>query len=425
MHVANITSTPNLACLGLNHRTAPVALREQLADMAAGWDDNRMHEVLPGLCEWVVLSTCNRLEFYGSFDIPTDQALVGLIRLLSASIGIADTELAKHLYQESGVGAAKHLCRVAAGLDSLVFGESQIQGQITEAFMCATQAKVVGPVLSAVFRSAIRVGKRARTETPISTNAASVSSIAINLAEQVVGDLHNRRILVIGLGEMGRLTLQALKVRNISHVAIANRTFDRAVSAASQPGWHPVPLEHLPDALAAADLVFTATRSAQPLITADMMRSIIDRRSHMDHKSHSFYANGRSGGVQRVAECPAIRGGRDMVLIDLAVPRDVDPLVGALPLVHLIDIDSLRTNLDAALDVRRRAVPAVEEIIEQELALLQQHVQELAMRPLVVDLRQKAEMIRQRELQRTVKYLGDLRSGTVRTYRASVPLPGE
>ncbi|MBI3959224.1 MAG: glutamyl-tRNA reductase [Chloroflexi bacterium] len=370
---------PPITCLGVNHRTAPVEVRERLACTL----DQLLSAGAPS-GEVALLSTCNRLELY--VCSPSNPAAVQaeVTALLSGATGVGAEELSGHLYLHAGWDAATHLLRVATGLDSLVLGEPQILGQVTDAFMQATDAGSLGHCLTTLFRAAIRAGKRARNETAISANPASVSSVALALAQQHAGDLTRRRVLVIGAGEMGRLTLKALHHRGVTGVEVVNRTFARAESAAAAFGGCAFPLDRLDERLALADVVIAATGAPQPLLTE-----------------------------QLVAQAMAQRPQRPLLLVDLAVPRDIEPAVGDLPGVRLFDVDDLRGSLDEALAAREGEVPLVEAIIAEEVVGLQSAYREMSVRPLIVDLRRKAEGIRQREMERTLRNLGAIDDATL------------
>lgn len=362
-----------LVCLGLSHQTAPVALRERLSIWPAGTIDRTL------LTEVVVLTTCNRMELYGWLAEGVTDPVSRLIDLLARVHKLDPAEFVPHLYWHQGEAVVSHLCRVAAGLESLVLGETQILGQITGAQQCAQAGKLVGPVLSALFRTAIRTGKRTHTETAISNNPASISSVALTLAQQVIGDLSQRRVFVVGLGEMGHLALKGLRDRGVTQLLVTSRTLAKASVVAEH--WHAqlYPVEAMGAALAAADVVISATSTPGFVINQAM-----------------------------IAAATQIRGDRPLVLIDLAVPRDIEPTVAQLPNVHLFDVDHLRRGLDEALHARQREIPQVEAIIANELEKWRTEFGELRVRPVVVELRQKAEAIRQRELERTLRHLGEV-----------------
>ena len=362
-----------LICLGLSHQTAPVALRERLSI----WPADKLDTDL--LTEEVVLSTCNRMELYGWLADDVTDPISRLIDLLARIHGLEPAEFVPHLYWHQGEAVVNHLCRVASGLESLVLGETQILGQIIGAQQCAQAGKHVGPVLNALFRTAIRTGKRTHTETAISNNPASISSVALTLAQQVIGDLSQQRVLVVGLGEMGHLALKGLRDRGVNQLLVTSRTLTKARVVADHWEAELYPLEALPAAIAAADVVITATSTPGFVIN----QSLIAASTQAQRK-------------------------QPLVLIDLAVPRDIDPAVATLPNVHLFDVDHLRRGLDEALQARQREVPHVEAVIAAELEKWRTEFGELRVRPVVVELRQKAEAIRQRELDRTLRHLGNV-----------------
>ena len=359
---------PKVVCLGVNHRTAPVVVREQVRQLLID-----LVVELPAGCEHVLLATCNRVELY----------LVGkpagwVTAQLQANWSGDPTQLTNALYQHEGKAVLAHLARVAAGLDSLILGEPQILGQVTTAYNEAIGDDTLGPVLNTVFQAAIRAGKRARTETGISNNPASVSSIAIAQAQAVLGDLTGRSVLVIGVGEMGRLAIKALRARKITQINVANRTYERAAALVAEWGGTAYRLRELATAMAQADVVISATNSPNTVIDEALL-----------------------AGVMAERQAP-------MVLIDIAVPRDIDPAVANWPLVHLYGIDQLQASLDEALLARQAAVPTVERILAVEVERGLAQLSLLRVTPLITDLRQKAEAIRQREVARTERYLGEL-----------------
>jgi len=368
-------------CLGVNHRTAPVAVREQLSCT--------LTELLPHLphaaaSEVALLSTCNRLEIYICEPQASPAALApdvfdALSEALAQTVAVDKETINPCLENRSGWAAAEHLYRVATGLDSLVLGEPQILGQVTHAYETATALDTAGPVLKALFQGAIRAGKRARTETAISHNPASISSVALNLVQEQLGQLTEKQVVVVGLGQMGQLTVKALRARGVRQVTLINRGRARAEALAQQYNYQWLPLEQLPQALLSADVVISATHAHQPLITQAMM------------------ANAMNG-----------RASRPLIALDLAIPRDIEPAAAAVPGVKLYDLDDLRSNLDEALQARQREIPPVETIIAEELSHLATTWQVLPFHPLISDLRQKAERIRERELIRTRRHLKDV-----------------
>lgn len=368
-------------CLGLSHRTAPVALRERISQALPRAQPlaESLPERFSALTELVVLATCNRIELYASVGEKCSDPRQLLVDYVNEFYPIEDTtSFGEYLYFYRGKQVIEHLARVASGLDSLVLGEPQILGQVTDAYMQGVEAQSIGSALGVLFRGAIRIGKRSRSETDISSNPASISSVSISLARSVVDDLQESHVLVVGLGEMGQLALSALRKRGVNKISLANRTRQRAEALFGEWEGTIYDIEELPLALARADVVITASAASQTLIGANLMKNVMRKREN-----------------------------RDLVLIDIAVPRDVDPRVAGISGVHLFNVDDLRGTLDEALAAREREIPRVEAIIAEEMAALDAEFRRLTIKPLIVDLRQKAEAIRQQELERTLRYLGD------------------
>jgi len=363
---------PTTLCLGLSHHSAPVALREQIScslpDVAV-----YARQYTP-ISELILLSTCHRIELYAVINDSPVQAEGLLLDLLAQTRGLDPPQFADYVTLFEGEAVSDHLLKVAAGLDSLVLGEAQILGQVTDAYMTAVAQHTTGPILDALFKAAIRTGKRTRTETAISSNPASISSVAITLAQQVLGDLSNRSTLVVGAGEMSRLAIKALRSRGWHNIAVANRTVVRAEAMVAD--WHGrfYGLDQLPQAIAEADVVITAVRRNAPLIDETM----IGERE------------------------------RPLILIDLAVPRNIVTTVGQPPHVQLFDVDDLQATLDESLAARQAEVPAVKAVIAAEKANLQNQLRQLTIKPLIIDMRRKAEEIRQTELERTLRHLGEV-----------------
>ena len=367
-----------LVCLGLSHRTAPVELRERLGSLAPGAAG------CPAVEEHAALSTCYRVELYAYLADGVDDAREELIRVLADTHGVDRELLVDHLYVHGGEDVARHLSRVAAGLDSLVLGEAEILGQVGKAYERARQDGTVGPVLELLFRAAITSGRRARSETAIGANPATASSMAVSLADGALdGLLGERRALVIGAGRIGLQTLKALARRGVSQVAVANRTRERAVEAGAPFGAETFGLDRLEEALSWADVVVSATASELPVVHEDAVRSAMSGREE-----------------------------RPLVLVDLAVPADVERSAAEVPGVSLFDVDDLRAGLDGALTARLHEVPSVEEIVEEEVAAFGRRRRELEVEPLVAELRRRAETVRAQELERALADLGDVDPAT-------------
>jgi len=362
-----------LVCLGLSHRTAPVELRERIGALGPG------AERCPAVLEHAALQTCYRVELYARLTSGLDDARDELVDALSSAHGVSRDLLLDHLYVHSGEDVARHLFRVAAGLDSLVLGEAEILGQVREAFEAASGAGTVGPGLALLFRSAIGAGRRARSETAIGANPATASSMALALAEGMLDDLRDKRVLVVGAGRIGLQTLKAAEGRGIAWIAVANRTRARAQEVAARFGATAHDLGELDDALHVADVAVTATSSEAPVVSVDVVRRAM-----------------------------ADRVDRPLVLVDLAVPADVEREAGDVAGVRLFDVDDLRAGLDDAMAARLREVPKVEAVVEQEVEGFGRRYRELEVEPLLSELRRQAESIRVLELERALADVGDV-----------------
>jgi glutamyl-tRNA reductase len=359
-----------LVCLGLSHRTAPVELRERFGTLGLG------AERCPEVLEHAVLSTCYRVELYAFLVDGVDDARGALLDALADAHGVEREELVDHLYVHAGGDVARHLSRVATGLDSLVLGEAEILGQVRDAYESAGDA--AGPALTLLFRTAISAGRRARSETAIGANPATASSMALALADGVLGDLRARHALVVGAGRIGLQTLKAVMGRGVTEIAVANRTAEHATQAAERFGGSAYPLEDLEHALAWADLVVTATSAEEPVLRADLVRAAMTQRPE-----------------------------RPLVIVDLAVPADVERTVADIDGVSLFDVDDLRAGLDGALAARLAEVPRVEAIVEEEVASFGRRYRELDIEPLLAALRLQAEGIREQEVERALRRLGE------------------
>lgn len=377
-------------CVGITHRTAPVEYREQFgSDLAERCGlllpEFRKPAAIDGttVLELVVLSTCNRVEFFAVLGGNAGPGAEPLLRLLSAVTGFQAEDLASHALVLRGSDAIRHLCRVAAGLDSLVLGEPQILGQVSTALEVADQHASAGPSLHRVFRRAIRAGRRARSETAIGLNPASASSVAVTLAQSVVGSLRDRRVMVLGLGDMGSIAVKALRSRQVREIAIANRTRERADEVAVRWGCRTFSMDDLPAAIEWADVVISTTRCPHVIVDAGTVASVMKARER-----------------------------RPLVFVDVAVPRDIDPAVKNIPGVFLFDADDLGGRLDEGLAARQQEVPKVEGIIEQELAYMAKDLRELEVEPIIEEMRRKAEMIRRREIENVLELMGNTDPGT-------------
>lgn len=327
-----------LVCVGLNHRTAPVEVRERFAVPQGKLGDSAKELLaIEGLAEGVVLSTCNRTEFYLAGD-HAEQAAAELRRRLAQVHG-ADSD--PHWYEHHRIQAAKHLCRVVSGLDSMVLGETEIFGQTKDAYQQALSAGATSGVLNRLFQRAFGIGKKVRTDTRIQEGATSVAGAAVELAEKIFGKLAGCRVIVIGAGDMSRQTAQALVSRGASSVFVTNRSYDKAVGLAEEMGGRAVHFDEWQSVLAGVDVVISSTSAPHPVVLPHHIESV--RR---------------------------IRKFRPLFLIDIAVPRDIDPACGEIEEVYLYDIDTLEQLAGEARSRREKQIAECDRIIEEELTKL-------------------------------------------------------
>jgi len=363
-----------VALFGLSYKTAPLDLRE-----AVSFDAEALGSSLPGLTcepsvrEAVVVSTCHRTEIYTEL---TDMvaAKEHAMSWLADQRGISRRAFGQHVYHRFESDAVEHLFRVAAGLDSMVLGEDQVLGQVREAFKIATRAGTVRTRLDTTFRRAIRVGKRARTETNINRHSASIGSVAADLARQALGSLQGRSIVVIGAGEMAELAARHLVRHGASELVVANRSPRRGAKLAEQLGVSAVPLADVPRLLADADIAITSTGSRQHLVTPDML-----------------------AGRQE-----------PLVIIDLGLPRDVDPAVADVAHVRLYNVDQLDEVIAGRQHGQEDDVRRVEAIVAEELADWDRWHASLGVVPTISALTSWADDVRDRETARTLARLGHL-----------------
>jgi len=361
----------HLFLLGVSHRTAPVDLRERL-DFSSR-DVGAAVEALAArasAAESVVLSTCNRSETYVATAEPA-HARDELVAFLSDYHQLPRDAFLPHVFTYDDAAAAHHLFRVAAGLDSLVVGEPQILGQVKDAFQVAAERHCTGPLLSKTFHAAFGVGKRVRTETTIGEGAVSVSFAAVALARKIFGKLQGRRVLVVGAGEIGALTAQHLRSHGVAEIVITSRTAAHADALAAEVAGRAVPWSEMAAAIARADIVVTATGSQRPIITrADVAAATGRRRPD------------------------------PLFIIDIAVPRDVDPSVAEIEQVFLYNVDDLQNIVQENLARRGAEIARAEAIVAEELARFTAWQRSRRAIPTVVALRQRFDEIRRAELQR-------------------------
>ena len=364
--------------VGLNHRTAPVELREKLALAGDGLQAALAHlRQLPAIYESAILSTCNRLEVYAHVA-DADDGWQQLEKFLAQLHTISLFELRPSLYYYVGDEAVNHLLHVASGLDSMILGEPQILGQVNTAFADAHQAGNTGPILARLFAQAIHGGKRARTETDISRHTTSVSHAAVRLAQQHFPDLSQSHVLIVGAGEMAALAANALTKYHAQSLTFINRTCERAQVLADEIGGVVMQWQELQEALGMTDIVISSTGAPH---------TVIDR--------------------QVLAEVLPQRNARPLLMIDIAVPRDIDEDVDDLPTVTRYDIDDLNRVLDVNLAQRQASVGAVEHIIGLELSQFMAWYQSRTVTPVIAELRAKITAIAHAEVADTLRRMDD------------------
>jgi glutamyl-tRNA reductase len=353
-----------LLCLGISHKTAPVAVRERLA-LTVKDQQTLCRELVASehVREAVAISTCNRTEVYLVGDPVT--AETELLGRLAQHAGTRPTELAEAMYAPRNCDAARQLYRVVSGLESMIVGEAEIQGQAKRAYEAALEAGTTGPLTNRLFTAALQTGKRVRSETAIGEGRGSVSSVAVKLARDIMGpDLAKRDVVIIGAGETSELTAQALADEGVRTIFVANRRADRARSIAEKFGGSVSSLHDLPERLAEADIVVASTASPHPII-----------------------------GVDELALVMREREGAPLLLIDIAVPRDVDPACGELDGVTLYDIDDLQRVVTRTREVREAERVRAENVVEDEIQRFARWMGQLDVMPTISDLRAHGDAI--------------------------------
>jgi glutamyl-tRNA reductase len=353
-----------LLVLGLSHKTAPVELRERVA-----LPEGRAASILRELVstehthEAVALSTCNRTELYLAVDDDVE-AETNALGILARQADIRPTELVSHLYSLRNHAAAHHLFRVTAGLDAMIVGETEIQGQVKRAYELALVERTTSAIMNRLFREALAAGKRIRTETSIGSGNVSVSSVAVRLARETLGDLSGRRVVIVGAGETGELTAKALVEAGVTSVFVANRHYDRAIGLAQRFGGTAVRFDELPSELERADIVVSSTNSPHHIVELPELEAVMRSRQQLP-----------------------------LLLIDIAVPRDIDPKVGELEGVVLRDIDDIQRVIERNLSGRETEARRAEALIDHELERFTRWLETLEVVPVITALQARGEEI--------------------------------
>ncbi|MBI3949264.1 MAG: glutamyl-tRNA reductase [Acidobacteria bacterium] len=368
-----------LFVVGLNHQTAPIELRESVA-FTPEQAGEALQQLNGGgvLDEALIVSTCNRSEIYGVSNenrdvIPAVQSFIGQFHRVDLQ------QLNGSLYSYLDREAVRHLFHVAASLDSMVVGEPHILGQVRDAFLLALESGTTGLVLNHLFQKAAQVGKRVRAETEIGLRPVSVSSVAVELATKIFGDLQNCAVLVVGAGEMSQLTVRSLVLRGAKWITVANRSFDRAVTLAKQFGGRAVAWDTLVSHLAVQDIVISSVQADQYIIRRELIEGIMGERDH-----------------------------RPLFLVDLGLPRNIDPQVQDVYNVFLYNLDDLQTIAEMNRREREKDIPKAERIIEEEMQKFTAWQESLHLIPTIKSWRRQIERIREAELEAHLRRLGPL-----------------
>ena len=368
-----------LVLIGMNHKSAPLDIRERL-QLSCGEGDQPLPALMrhAEIREALYLATCNRVEVLARVA-DGEGAIEGLKSFIYRQGNLSVAEMDRCLYIYRDLEAVRHLFRVTSSLDSMIMGEPQILGQMKDAYRMAVDNGTTGILLNRLSHHAFRVAKRVRTETGIAGNAVSVSYAAVELAKKIFGDLKRRSILLIGAGEMSELAARHLLRQGVSAIHIANRTYARAEEMAAEFQGVPVAFEKFPELLPEVDIVIASTGAPGYIMSAEMVASTFGRRRN-----------------------------RPLFLIDIAVPRDIDPAAGDIDNVYLYNIDHLQDVVDTNKEVRRAEAMKAEEIIAEEVAVFESWYNTLAVVPTIVSLREKIEGIMKGELEKSSSWMRNL-----------------
>ena len=365
-----------LALIGVNHKTAPIEVREKFAISGDELPEvTRALAAMPGVSECMIVSTCNRVEVLAAVESPA----VDLAGFLQNQFGLDGSALKDHLYEHHDQQAVRHLFRVASSLDSMVVGEPQILGQVKEAFRVARTAGTVGTQLEYLLQSAFAAAKKVRSETEIGSNSVSIASVAVELARKIFGSLNGRTVFLVGAGKMSELAARHLLQQGAGAILVTNRTLARARTMAEDFNGRVIPFEQLYEAASDADIVITSTGAPHAIFRREHGVAFLHRRKN-----------------------------RPMFFIDIAVPRDVDPAMNKLEGLFVYDIDDLQTVAASHMAERAREAGDAEALIAAEVERFHQRQRTVNVSPAIVALQNRAEELRQAELRRIQARLGTL-----------------
>jgi len=360
---------------GLNHRTAPLDIRQKAAFSAAQLPEElRSLAARPGILEAIIFSTCNRVEILARAE---EQSTAVIENFLSEFSRISPEDLQDKLYRHCGDSAIRHVFRVASSLDSMILGEPQILGQVKSCYHAAVEAQTVGSHLNGLLQAAFRTAKRVRTETSIGEYPVSASSAAVELARKIFGDLGKKRVLIVGTGKMGETAIRHLADSGAGTICVTNRSFDAAMELAERFHGVAQPFDALRDNIALSDIVLTSTGASEILIDTDMARDIMRRRKN-----------------------------DPIVFIDISVPRNVDPAIAAIDGVFCYDVDDLSGVVEANLNERVKAAAVAEKIINHEVKSFSNKLRSLKSAPVIMQIQGHIEEICQSELYRCLRRIG-------------------
>lgn len=369
----------HILTVGLNYKTAPVEIRERLT-----FSEDTLDEAMKALknqksiLENVIISTCNRTEIYAVVDqLHTGRYYIK--QFLADWFEIDKEEFTPYLRITENDGALEHLFRVSTGLDSMVLGETQILGQVKQAFLTSQQTKTTGTIFNELFKQAITFGKRAHKETEIGEHAVSISYAAVELAKKVFGTLENKHIAILGAGKMGELAAKNLQGSGASDITVINRTVEKAKNLAAKFNAKAEPIEHLYDILTKADILISSTGSNSVVIKKEELKKVQQQREN-----------------------------KNLFLVDIAVPRDIDPEIRSIDNVFLYDIDDLQGIVDSNLEARKTAAEKIEILIEKEIVGFKEWLKTLGVVPVISALRNKALRIQQETMKSIERKMPDL-----------------
>jgi glutamyl-tRNA reductase len=379
-------SQQSIVLIGINHKTAPIELRERVAISREELPEaTRALAALPGVTECMIVSTCNRVEMLAAVESPE----TNVAGFLHSHFGIDPAVLAPHIYEHRDQQAVRHLFRVASSLDSMVVGEPQILGQVKDAFAVARASGTVGGHLEHLLQSAFAAAKRVRTETAIGSNSVSIASVAVELARKIFGSLNGRTVFLVGAGKMSELAARHLVQQGAGAILVTNRTLERARQLAEPFDGRVIPFDKLYDAATEADIIISSTGAPHPIFRREHGQAFMHRRRN-----------------------------RPMFFIDIAVPRDVDPAMNKLEGIFVYDIDDLQAVAASHMAERSAQATDAETLITAEVDRFHQRRRAVNVAPAIVSLQQQAEEIRQNELKRIHAKLGSLSAEQIEAVEA-------